>query len=67
RGKGLLIAIEMADEDIAASLNSKCFDNGLLLNVTQGNVIRMFPALNISKEEMEEGLEIFKNSLIEIS
>jgi acetylornithine/N-succinyldiaminopimelate aminotransferase len=67
RGKGLLIAIEMADEDITSSLNSKCFDNGLLLNVTQGNVIRMFPDLNISKEEMEEGLDIFKNSLIELS
>lgn len=67
RGKGLLIAIELNDDNITASLNSKCFDNGLLLNVTQGNVIRMFPALNISKEEIKEGLDIFKNSLIDLS
>ncbi len=65
RGKGLLIAVELADTDIAASINSKCLNNGLILNVTQGNVIRMFPALNISKEEMEEGLNIFKNALDE--
>ncbi|PKL67248.1 MAG: aspartate aminotransferase family protein [Methanobacteriales archaeon HGW-Methanobacteriales-1] len=67
RGKGLLIAIEMAGDDITTSLNSKCFDNGLLLNVTQGNVIRMFPALNISKEEMEEGLGIFKRALLDLN
>ena len=65
RGKGLLIAIEMIDEETADSLNSKCLDNGLILNVTQGNIIRMFPALNISKEEMKEGLKLFKKALNE--
>lgn len=65
RGKGLLIAIELMNDNITASLNSKCLDDGLILNVTQGNIIRMFPALNISKEEMEEGLKIFKNALDE--
>ena len=67
RGKGLLIAIEMVDDYITTSLNSKCLHNGLLLNVTQGNVIRMFPALNISEKEMEEGLDIFKNALNELN
>ncbi len=65
RGKGLLIAIEMIDEETADSLNSKCLDNGLILNVTQGNIIRMFPALNISKEEMKEGLKILNKALNE--
>lgn len=65
RGKGLLIAVELADDDITSSLNSKCLDNGLMLNVTQGNIIRMFPALNISKEEMKKGLKIFKSALDE--
>lgn len=66
RGKGLLIAIEMVNEEAADSLNSKCLDNGLILNVTQGNVVRIFPALNISKEEMNKGLIIFKKALNEI-
>jgi acetylornithine/N-succinyldiaminopimelate aminotransferase len=65
RGKGLLIAVELIDADTTASLNSNCLENGLILNVTQGKIIRMFPALNISKEEMEEGLKIFKNALDE--
>jgi len=65
RGKGLLIAVELANDNTAATINSKCLDDGLILNVTQGNIIRMFPALNISKEEMEEGLNIFKNALDE--
>ena len=66
RGKGLLIAMELIDDSITSSLNSKCLDNGLILNVTHGNIIRVFPALNISKEEMEEGLKIFKNALNEL-
>ena len=65
RGKSLLIAVELADDNTTATINSKCLDNGLILNVTQGNIIRMFPALNISKEEMEEGLNIFKDALYE--
>jgi len=66
RGKGLLIAVEIADENTAISINSKCLDLGLILNVTQGNVIRMFPALNISNGQMEEGLIIFKRVLEEV-
>nr|WP_243687031.1 aspartate aminotransferase family protein [Methanobacterium formicicum] len=63
RGKGLLIAVEMVDENTAASIYSKCLEWGLILNVTQGNIIRIFPALNISKEQLEEGLTIFKRAL----
>lgn len=66
RGKGLLIAIEMVNDETADSLNLKCLDNGLILNVTQGNVVRIFPALSISKEEMNKGLIKFKKALNEI-
>lgn len=65
RGKGLLIAVELTDEDITASINSKCLNDGLLLNVIQGNIVRIFPALNISPEEMAEGLKILKKVLDE--
>ena len=65
RGKGLLIAIELLDDDVTSSINSKCLDKGLILNVTHGNIVRIFPALNISKKEMEEGLKIFENALKE--
>lgn len=67
RGKGLLLAIEISNDRTTASLNEECLENGLLLNVTQGNIIRMFPALNINEEEMIQGLSIFKNALEHIS
>lgn len=63
RGKGLLIAVEFYDEEIVAAVTSKCLEKGLIVNVTQGNIIRMFPALNIPREEMGKGLEIFRNAL----
>lgn len=63
RGKGLLIAVELTDKDITESINSKCLNDGLILNLIQGNIIRIFPALCISKVEMGEGLEIFKKAL----
>ena len=63
RGKGLLIAIELADADITLDIYSKCLNDGLILNVTQRNVMRIFPALNIKIEEMKKGLNILKNAL----
>ena len=65
RGRGLLIALELLDENTASSLNSKCLDKGFILNVTHGNIVRIFPALNITEEEMEEGLKIFEEVLNE--
>ncbi len=63
RGKGLLIAMEFFKKDIAEKIYIECLGKGLILNLTQGKVIRIFPALNITKMEMEEGLKILKNSI----
>ncbi len=63
RGKGLLIALEFRSAEDAKQVKQECFDRGLLLNITQGNVIRIFPALNITRNEAEEGLEILENAL----
>jgi acetylornithine/N-succinyldiaminopimelate aminotransferase len=60
RGKGLLLAMEMREPQIAADILDKSLKLGLFVNLTQGNVIRVFPALNIRKEEAEEGLELLK-------
>ena len=60
RGKGLLLAIEFKNDEIAKKMFDLGFEKGLLLNITQGKVIRIFPALNITRDEMEEGLVIIK-------
>jgi acetylornithine/N-succinyldiaminopimelate aminotransferase len=63
RGKGLLLAMEICEPQIAAEILDKSLDLGLFVNLTQGNVIRVFPALNIRKEEAEEGLELLKKAI----
>jgi acetylornithine/N-succinyldiaminopimelate aminotransferase len=62
-GKGLLLAMEMREPQIAADILDKSLELGLFVNLTQGNVIRVFPALNIRKEEAEEGLELLKKAI----
>lgn len=63
RGRGLLIALEFSNDGITASIQKDCLDNGLLINVTHGNTIRIFPALTITKEEMNQSLLILKTSI----
>jgi acetylornithine/N-succinyldiaminopimelate aminotransferase len=63
RGKGLLLAVEFRDEMTATNVNGECLANGLLVNQVQGNVIRLFPALNIRGDEMEEGLGILGEAI----
>jgi acetylornithine/N-succinyldiaminopimelate aminotransferase len=63
RGKGLLLAMEMADPQVATEILDKSLRLGLFVNLTQGNVIRVFPALNIRKEEAKEGLELLVKAI----
>jgi len=37
--------------------------NGLFINLTQGNVIRILPALTIKENEVQEGLTILEKAL----
>ena len=61
RGIGLMIGIELKIP--AAEVVKKCMDDGLLVNCTHDNVIRVMPQLNITKEYIDEGLGILKNIL----
>lgn len=67
RGKGLLIAIEFADPDKAAEVYNLCREKKLLVNITQNRIIRLFPALNITLREMEEGLNILEEIIDSIA
>ena len=62
RGKGLLIGMELRDPELAGKVKRSCIDRGLLVNVTQGTIIRIFPALTITPEEAEEGLTILEHA-----
>lgn len=63
RGRGLLIAVELSDAAFTSALQSECLINGLLVNVTHGNIIRIFPALNITEGELAGALAVLKKSI----
>ncbi|MES9931024.1 MAG: aminotransferase class III-fold pyridoxal phosphate-dependent enzyme, partial [Candidatus Thiodiazotropha sp. 6PDIVS] len=52
RSKGLMIGIEL--DRPCGELVSKSLDQGLLINVTANNVIRLLPPLVISDEQQQE-------------
>ena len=63
RQAGLMIGVEMEYE--ASAIVQTCLEQGLLVNCTQGNVLRLLPALNIAAEQVEQGMQIFRNAIIE--
>jgi len=63
RGRGLLLAIEFYDEKTAGEVIAACLERHLFVRQTQGNMIRIFPALNIKHEEMEEGLMLLEEAI----
>jgi predicted acetylornithine/succinylornithine family transaminase len=58
---GLMIGIELAVD--ATALVERCMARRLLINVTQGNVIRLLPAMTMSEDEVREGCEILVDLL----
>lgn len=61
RGKGLLIGISVKNAD-AHKIMVECSKAGLLV-LTAKEMIRFLPPLTITKEEIDEGLSIFKKVL----
>lgn len=58
RGRGLLLALDMREPATALRLDEKSREQGLLLNLKHGTVLRIFPALNITQDELDEGRNI---------
>ncbi len=51
RGRGLMIGIELTEP--ATALKMAAMEQGLLINVTRGNVIRLLPPLIIDQEQAD--------------
>ena len=66
RGKGLLNAVVIKPKNgfDAWDVCLKLRDNGLLAKPTHGDIIRFAPPLVISEEELEECLEIIKQTIL---
>jgi acetylornithine/N-succinyldiaminopimelate aminotransferase len=61
RVRGLMIGLELSVP--GAPIVQACLDRGLLVNCTQGHVIRLLPAMTLTDEELESGCEILMSAL----
>ena len=61
RGLGLMWGLELAKE--GAPVVTACLERGLLVNCTQGNVIRLLPPLIVGMAEIDRGLGILEEAL----
>jgi acetylornithine/N-succinyldiaminopimelate aminotransferase len=65
RVAGVMIGIELTVE--GAPIVKTCLERKLLINCTQGTVLRLLPAMNLTLEQAAEGLEILSQILLEAS
>lgn len=65
KGKGLMIGVELGIED-ATGVVTGCMEKGLLINCTQGNILRIMPPLTVTKENIDEAITILSESLEKI-
>ncbi|MCI0845837.1 MAG: aspartate aminotransferase family protein [Chloroflexi bacterium] len=62
RGKGLLTAMEF-EGDISGQVLTNANEAGLLLNGVKPNTVRFMPPLNITPEEIDQGVERLEQAL----
>jgi acetylornithine/N-succinyldiaminopimelate aminotransferase len=65
-GKGLMVGIEIDEKYKAADIVSKGIENGVIM-LTAKNKIRLLPPLNISKDELNKGLDILLKTMEEFN
>ncbi len=63
RGIGLMLGVELNIE--GKQIVEKCMQNGLLINCTHDKVLRLMPALNITKKEIDKAIGILEEVLKE--
>ena len=64
RGLGLILGMELNIE--GADIVSTALERGLLINCTVSKVLRFLPPLTVTKDEIDEALEILDGILKEI-
>lgn len=65
RGKGLMCAFDLPNTHARNEVISACYENGLMILPCGTNTIRFRPPLNITKDQINEGVDIIKRSIKE--
>ncbi|MDP3731652.1 MAG: aspartate aminotransferase family protein [Candidatus Omnitrophota bacterium] len=64
RGTGLMAGMELKIE--GKSIVEKCIERGLLINCTHDKVLRLMPALNITKKEIDKAIGVLDTVLADV-
>lgn len=59
RGVGLMVGVELNCDGVA--IVDACRERKLLINCTQGNILRLMPALNITEQQIDQAIEILED------
>ncbi len=66
RGRGLFAAFDCKTVEQRTPFRSKCMEKGLILLPSGERSVRFRPPLNVSREEIDEGMNIIRASLQEL-
>jgi acetylornithine/N-succinyldiaminopimelate aminotransferase len=61
RGLGLMWGMQLSQD--GTPVVTACRERGLLVNCTQGNIIRLLPPLVVEQTELDQGMEILAQAL----
>lgn len=61
RGLGLMIGMELTIK--GDSIFKECLNRGLIINCTQGNVLRIMPALNVTQRQIKKAVYILDQAM----
>jgi acetylornithine/N-succinyldiaminopimelate aminotransferase len=61
---GMMIGIELSID--GAAVVQACLDRDLLVNCTQGRVIRLLPAMNVTEAEAADGCDRLADAILEV-
>lgn len=64
RGQGLMLGIELKQK--AQPIFAQALERKLIINYTHENVLRIMPALNVSRKELNIGMDILEDIFISI-
>ncbi len=65
RGLGLMVALEVANQEIGEKIVAKAREQGVLLNLTAGTTIRLVPPLTIKRSNLSKVVRTIKGILKE--
>ncbi len=63
RGLGLMCSFDLPDSELREEFRKRCYDNKLLILGCGEKSIRFRPPLNITDDELEEGLQVIEKVL----